>query len=168
MTKHRLEVADVIRSCSSTFLDQFGGSLSSAQQRVLDDLARCRSAALGGRVEMCVQSGHKRIAYNSCRNRHCTKCQATAAVQWLDARAAELLPVEIFHLVFTLPETIGPIALQNPRAVYGILFQATAETLFQIAADPRHLGAQIGILAVLDTWGQNLAHDPHVHCVAPG
>ena len=168
MTQHRLEVADVIRSCGPTFLDQFGDSLSSEQRRVLDDLARCRTAALGGHVEACDQCGHQRIAYNSCRNRHCPKCQGTAAAQWLDARAAELLPVEYFHVVFTLPEVIGPIALQNPRVVYGILFQAAAETLSQIAADPKHLGAQIGILAVLHTWGQNLQHHPHVHCVVPG
>ncbi len=168
MTKHRLEVADVIRNCSSTFLDQFGGSLSSEQKRVLDDLARCRTAALGGHVEACDQCGHLRIAYNSCRNRHCPKCQGAAAAQWLDAREAELLPVEYFHVVFTLPEMIGPIALQNRRVVYGILFRAAAETLLQIAADPKHLGAEIGILAVLHTWGQNLQHHPHVHCVVPG
>jgi hypothetical protein len=168
MTEHRLEVADVIRSCGPTFLDQFGDSLSSEQRRVLDDLARCRTAALGGHVEACDQCGHQRIAYNSCRNRHCPKCQGTAAAQWLDARAAELLPVEYFHVVFTVPELIGPIALQNPRVVYGILFRAATETLLQIAADPKHLGAQIGILAVLHTWGQNLQHHPHVHCVVPG
>jgi Transposase zinc-binding domain/Putative transposase len=168
MTQHRLEVADVIRSCGPTFLDQFGDSLSSEQRRVLDDLARCRTAALGGHVEACDQCGHQRIAYNSCRNRHCPKCQGTAAAQWLDARASELLPVEYFHVVFTLPEAIGPIALQNPRVVYGILFRAAAETLLQIAADPKHLGAEIGILAVLHTWGQNLQHHPHVHCVVPG
>jgi Putative transposase/Transposase zinc-binding domain len=168
MTQHRLEVADVIRSCGPTFLDQFGDSLSSEQRRVLDDLARCRTAALGGHVEVCDQCGHQRIAYNSCRNRHCPKCQGTAAAQWLDARASELLPVEYFHVVFTLPEVIGPIALQNPRVVYGILFHAAAETLSQIAADPKHLGAEIGILAVLHTWGQNLQHHPHVHCVVPG
>jgi hypothetical protein len=168
MTQHRLEVADVIRSCGPTFLDQFGDSLSSEQRRVLDDLARCRTAALGGHVEACDQCGHQRIAYNSCRNRHCPKCQGTAAAQWLDARAAELLPVEYFHVVFTVPELIGPIALQNPRVLYGILFQAAAETLSQIAADPKHLGAKIGILAVLHTWGQNLQHHPHVHCVVPG
>ena len=168
MTQHRLELADVIRSCGPTFLDQFGDSLSSEQRRVLDDLARCRTAALGGHVEACDQCGHQRIAYNSCRNRHCPKCQGTAAAQWLDARAAELLPVEYFHVVFTVPELIGPIALQNPRVVYGILFRAATETLLQIAADPKHLGAEIGILAVLHTWGQNLQHHPHVHCVVPG
>jgi hypothetical protein len=136
MTQHRLELADVIRSCGSTFLDQFGDSLSSEQRRALDDLVRCRSAALGGHVEMCDQCGHQRIAYNSCRNRHCPKCQGPAAAQWLDARASELLPVEYFHVVFTLPDVIGPIALQNPQVVYGVLLRAAAETLLQIAADP--------------------------------
>jgi hypothetical protein len=168
MTQHRLEVADVIRSCGSTFLDQFGDSLSSEQRRALNDLVRCRTAALGGHVEMCDQCGHQRIAYNSCRNRHCPKCQGPAAAQWLDARASELLPVEYFHVVFTLPDVIGPIALQNPQVVYGVLLRAAAETLLQIAADPKHLGAEIGILAVLHTWGQNLQHHPHVHCVVPG
>src|SRR6516164_3643053 len=148
MSEHRPEVADVIRSCWPTFIDQFGDSLSPEQRRVLGDLALCRTAALGGHVEACDQCGHLRIAYNSCRNRHCPKCQGPAAARWLDARAAELLPVEYFHVVFTLPEAIGPIALQNPRVVYGMLFQAAAETLLQIAADPQHLGAEIGILAV--------------------
>ncbi len=168
MTPHRLEVADVIRSCGPAFLDRFGDSLSSEQRRVLDDLARCRTAALGGHVEACDRCGHQRIAYNSCRNRHCPKCQGAAAARWMGSRAAELLPVEYFHVVFTLPAAIGPIALQNPREVYGLLFKAAAETLQQIAADPKHLGAEIGFLAVLHTWGQNLQHHPHVHCVVPG
>ena len=132
------------------------------------DIAACRTAALGGHVEECDRCGHQQIAYNSCRNRHCPKCQATAAAQWLEAREAELLPVEYFHVVFTLPAALGPIALQNPRVVYGLLFRAAAETLQQIAADPKHLGAEIGFLAVLHTWGQNLEHHPHVHCVVPG
>ena len=132
------------------------------------DIAACRTAALGGHVEECDQCGHQQIAYNSCRNRHCPKCQATAAAQWMEAREAELLPVEYFHVVFTLPAALGPIALQNPREVYGLLFRAAAETLQQIAADPKHLGAEIGFLAVLHTWGQNLQHHPHVHCVVPG
>ena len=132
------------------------------------DIAACRTAALGGHVEECDQCGHQQIAYNSCRNRHCPKCQATAAAEWMEAREAELLPVEYFHVVFTLPAALGPIALQNPREVYGLLFRAAAETLQQIAADPKHLGAEIGFLAVLHTWGQNLQHHPHVHCVVPG
>ena len=121
-----------------------------------------------GTSRSATECGHQQIAYNSCRNRHCPKCQATAAAQWMEARQAELLPVEYFHVVFTLPAALGPIALQNPRVVYGLLFRAAAETLQQIAADPKHLGAEIGFLAVLHTWGQNLQHHPHVHCVVPG
>jgi hypothetical protein len=168
MTRPRLEVADVFRDHGAAYLDEFGDSLSSEQRRVLQDITVCRTAALGGHVEECDHCGHQRIAYNSCRNRHCPKCQATAAAQWMEERAAELLSVEYFHVVFTLPSTLGPIALQNQRELYGILFRAAAETLQQIAADPKHLGAEIGVLAVLHTWGQNLQHHPHVHCVVPG
>ncbi|HMB04773.1 MAG TPA: IS91 family transposase, partial [Isosphaeraceae bacterium] len=145
-----------------------GDVLSPEQRRALSDIAACRTAALGGHVEECDQCGHRQIAYNSCRNRHCPKCQATAAAQWMEERQAELLPVEYHHVVFTLPAVLGPIALQNPREVYGILFRAAAETLQQIAADPKHLGVEIGFLAILHTWGQNLEHHPHVHCVVPG
>ena len=168
MTRHRLEVADVFRDHADAFLDRYGDVLSSEQRRALCDIAACRTAALGGHVEECDRCGHQRIAYNSCRNRHCPKCQATAAAHWMEAREAELLPVEYYHVVFTLPAALGPIALQNPREVYGLLFRAAAETLQQIAADPEHLGAEIGFLAVLHTWGQNLQHHPHVHCVVPG
>jgi len=168
MTRHRLEVADVFRDHADAFLDRYGDVLSSEQRRALCDIAACRTAALGGHVEECDRCGHQRIAYNSCRNRHCPKCQATAAAHWMEAREAELLPVEYYHVVFTLPAALGPIALQNPREVYGLLFRAAAETLQQIAADPEHLGAEIGFLAVLHTWGQNLEHHPHVHCVVPG
>ena len=168
MTRPRLEVADVIRDHGDAFLDAYGDTLSPEQRRALSDLARCRTAALGGHVEECDRCGHRQIAYNSCRNRHCPKCQATAAARWVEARAAELLPVDYFHVVFTLPAALGPIALQNPRVVYDLLFRAAAETLLQIAADPEHLGAEIGFLAVLHTWGQNLQHHPHVHCVVPG
>lgn len=168
MTQPRLEVADVFRRHSDAFLERYGGPLSSVQRRALRDIAACRTAALGGHVGVCDQCGHQQIAYNSCRNRHCPKCQATAAADWMEARKAELLPTEYFHVVFTLPATLGPIALQNPRVVYGLLFQAAAETLRRVAADPKHLGAEIGFLAVLHTWGQNLQHHPHVHCVVPG
>jgi hypothetical protein len=168
MTRPRLEVADVFRDHTDAFLDRYGDTLSPEQRRALHDIAACRTAALGGHVEECDQCGHQRIAYNSCRNRHCPKCQATAAAQWMEAREAELLPVEYFHVVLTLPAALAPIALQNPREVYGILFRAAAETLQQIAADPKHLGAEIGFLAILHTWGQNLEHHPHVHCVVPG
>ena len=168
MTQPRLEVADVFRRHGDAFLERYGRVLRPEQRRTLKDIAACRTAALGGHVEACDQCGHQRIAYNSCRNRHCPKCQATAAADWMEAREAELLPVEYFHVVFTLPAALGPIALQNPREVYGLLFKAAAETLRQIAADPKHLGAEIGFLAVLHTWGQNLQHHPHVHCVVPG
>jgi hypothetical protein len=168
MTRPRLEVADVFRDHGEDFLDRYGDTLSPERRRALRDIAACRTAALGGHIEGCDQCGHQRIAYNSCRNRHCPKCQATAAAQWMEAREAELLPVEYFHVVFTLPPALGPIALQNPREVYNILFRAAAETLQQIAADPEHLGAEIGFLAVLHTWGQNLQHHPHLHCVVPG
>ncbi len=168
MTRHRLEVADVFRQCGEQFLEAYGPVISSDQRRALQAIAACRTRALGGHVEECNHCGHRRIAYNSCRNRHCPKCQALARAEWLDERATELLPVPYFHVVFTLPDAIGALALQNRRVVYGILFQAAAATLLQIAADPKHLGAQIGFLAVLHTWGQNLLHHPHVHCVVPG
>ena len=168
MTQHRLEVADVFRQHSQDFLEEYGVMLSSDQRRALRAIVACRTRALGGHVEACDRCGHQRIAYNSCRNRHCPKCQAQARAEWMNERAAELLPVPYFHVVFTLPEAIGTLALQNRRTVYGILFQAAAETMLQIAADPKYLGAQIGFLAVLHTWGQNLLHHPHVHCVVPG
>ncbi len=168
MSEHPLEVADVLRAYGPAYLEAFGKTLSHQQCRVLNDLVRCRTAELGGHVEECDGCGHRRIAYNSCRNRHCPKCQAAARARWLEERAAELLPTEYFHVIFTLPGDLGPIALQNQRLVYGTLFRAAAETLLQIAADPQHLGADIGFLAVLHTWGQNLHLHPHVHCVVPG
>lgn len=128
----------------------------------------CRTAALGGHVEACDQCGHRRIAFNSCRDRHCPRCQSLARAQWLEDRRAELLDTQYFHVVFTLPEPIAAIAYQNKAVAYGLLFRATAETLRTIAADPRHLGAEIGFFAVLHTWGQNLLHHPHLHCVVPG
>jgi hypothetical protein len=163
-----LEVADILRAYTPAFLDAYGAVTSPEQRRVLRDLVRCRTAELGGHVEQCDRCGHRRIVYNSCRNRHCPKCQAAARARWLDERAAELLPVEYFHVVFTLPGVLGPVALQNQRLVYGTLFQAAAQSLLQLARDPRHLGADIGFLAVLHTWGQNLHLHPHVHCVVPG
>lgn len=141
--------------------------LSSQQRRALRDIAACRTAALGGHEEACDSCGYRRFAYNSCRNRHCPKCQASARARWLDARSAELLDVPYFHVVFTLPAELAPLALANPGTVYGLLFQAASETLLQIARDPKHLGAEIGFLAVLHTWGQNLLHHPHLHCVVP-
>jgi len=168
MNHPTLEVGDIFRTYTPAFFDRYDRVLSVDQRRVLKDLALCRTAALGGHVEECDQCGQRRIAYNSCRNRHCPKCQATARARWMAERAKELLPVEYFHVVFTLPDDLAPIGLQNPRLVYNLLFRATAQTMLQLAADPKHLGADIGFLAVLHTWGQNLHLHPHLHCVVPG
>jgi hypothetical protein len=165
---HRLEVADVVRTHQSEFLTRWNSVLSREQRKALRDIRDCRSAALGGRVQQCDQCGHRVILYNSCRNRHCPKCQATARAKWLAQRETELLPVPYFHVVFTLPSQIGRLALQNPKQIYNILFRAAAATLLETAADPRLLGASIGFLAVLHTWGQNLHLHPHLHCVVPG
>src|SRR3984893_6703650 len=168
MTAPALELADIFRIHGPAYLEAFGPSLSAGQKKALRDIAVCRTAALGGHVEQCDRCGHRTIAYCSCRNRHCPKCQSAARTAWLEQRAAELLPVEYFHVVFTLPQMVAPLAFQNQRLVYGMLFRAAAETLLQIAADPRYLGARIGFLAVLHTWGQNLHHHPHLHCVVTG
>jgi hypothetical protein len=169
MNKHRLEVADVFRTHRDDFLTYWGHVLSRQQKKALEDIRNCRTAALGGHVERCDQCGHCVISYNSCRNRHCPKCQAGARAAWLAEREAELLPVEqYFHVVFTLPQQIARLAPQNAREMYRILFRAVSETLLTIAWDPKHLGAAIGFLAVLHTWGQNLHFHPHVHCVVPG
>lgn len=168
MKAEALELADILRAYTPAFLDTYGDTTSPEQRRVLRDLVRCRTAELGGHVEACDGCGHQRIAYNSCRNRHCPRCQAAARAAWLDERAAELLPTEYFHVVFTLPADLSPLALQNPRLVYGTLLQASAQSLLQLARDPQHLGADIGFLSVLHTWGQNLHLHPHVHCVVPG
>jgi len=163
--RHRLEVADVFRQHGEAYLAQYGASPE--QQRVLHNIRNCRTAALGGHVQECDRCGHQKISYNSCRNRHCPKCQGSARARWLEARAGELLPVPYFHVVFTLPENLGPLALQNKAVVYGLLFRAMAETLLEVAANPKRMGARLGFLAVLHTWGQNLMHHPHVHCVVP-
>jgi putative transposase/transposase-like zinc-binding protein len=168
MTRPRLEVAEVIRSCRDTFLEQYGASLTTEQRRALDDLTACRTAALGGHVLECPGCGYQEVSYNSCGNRHCPKCQATAAARWLEAQAANLLETPYFHVVFTLPSALGPMAHSNPRTVYGLLMRAAAETLLEVAANPKHLGAEVGVLAVLHTWGQNLTLHPHVHCVVTG
>jgi hypothetical protein len=168
MERPKLEVADVFRRYGSAYRQQHAGSLSRGQRRVMSAIELCRTAALSGHLEQCDSCGHQRPAYNSCRNRHCPKCQSLARAQWLEDRQSELLPVEYFHVVFTVPEEIAAIAYQNKEVIYGILFRATAETLRTIAADPQHLGAEIGFLAVLHTWGQNLLHHPHLHCVVPG
>jgi hypothetical protein len=164
----RLEVAGIFHRYGPAYRQQHAGSLSRGQRRVMSALELCRTAALGGHLEQCDSCGHQRPAYNSCRNRHCPKCQSLARARWLEDRQAELLPVEYFHVVFTVPEEIAAIAYQNKEVVYGILFRATAETLRTIAADPKHLGAEIGFLAILHSWGQNLLFHPHLHCVVPG
>ena len=168
MPRPKLEVADIFRHHGEAWRRDNAGHVSLAQLRVMSAIEVCRTAALGGHVERCEDCAHTRIAYNSCRNRHCPKCQWMAAQAWLEAREAELLPVPYFHIVFTLPAAIGAIAYQNKAKVYGLLFKAAAETLTTIAADPKHLGAKIGLTAVLHTWGQNLDHHPHVHCIVPG
>jgi hypothetical protein len=162
------EVADIFRRYGDAYRALSGPALPLAQQRVMTAIETCRTAALGGHVEQCDTCGHQRIAYNSCRNRHCPKCQSLARAAWIEQRTAELLACEYFHVVFTVPEPIAAIAFQNKAVVYRILFQATAETLRTIAADPRHLGAEIGFFTVLHTWGQTLMHHPHLHCVVPG
>lgn len=163
-----LEVADIFRQVGPAYRCEHAACLSRGQTRVMSAIEQCRTAALGGHVEQCDACGHHRISYNSCRNRHCPKCQSLARDQWLADRQAELLPVEYFHVVFTVPQEIAAIAFQNKAVVYNVLFQATAQTLDAIAADPKHLGAQIGFIAILHTWGQNLQHHPHLHCVVPG
>ncbi len=162
------EVADVFRRHGEAYRQQHGASLSTAQRRAMSAIERCRTAALGGHVERCDGCGHQRIAYNSCRNRNCPKCQGLARARWLEERQAELLDAPYFHVVFTVPDEIAVIAFQNKPVVYDILFRAAAETLRTIAADPVHLGAEIGFLAVLHTWGQNLLHHPHLHRLVPG
>ena len=165
--QQRVEVGDVFREHGPSYLASHQARVSHEQRYVLRQLTQCRTASLGGHVLECSGCGKRQIAYNSCRNRHCPKCQGSARHTWLQAREAELLPVPYFHVVFTMPHPIARLALQNRRVIYGILFQAASQTLLQIAADPKHLGARIGFLAVLHTWGQNLLHHPHVHCVVP-
>jgi hypothetical protein len=165
-TRPALEMAEVIRQHGEAFLAKLGGPLGRTQKKALRDLAVCRTAALGGHVERCLDCGHQRIAYNSCRNRHCPKCQALARARWLQREAEHLLPVEYHHVVFTLPAELSNLA--HPAVIYHLLFQAAAATLHDVAANPKRLGAQLGILMVLHTWGQNLHHHPHVHCVVTG
>ena len=168
MDRPRFEVADVFRCYGADYRLHNGASMSNAQHRVMTAIEVCRTVFLGGHLEQCDQCGHQRNAYNSCANRHCPKCQSLARAQWLEDRQSELLNTQYFHVVFTLPQQIATIAYQNKRELYGILFRATAETLLTIAADPKHLGAEIGFFAVLHTWGQNLLHRPHLHCVVTG
>jgi len=163
-----LEVADIFRAHGPHWRLQQAGRLSLGQLKVMSAIEQCRSAALGGHVLQCNACEHTEIAYNSCRNRHCPKCQGSAARRWLEARQAELLPVEYYHVVFTLPAPISELAYYNKSVIYGLLFQAAAETLRTIAADPKHLGARIGATLVLHTWGSAMTHHPHVHGIVPG
>ena len=170
-TPHRrpaLEIADVLRRHGETYRQARAGHLGYVEQRVISAITACRTAALGGHIEACDDCGVTRIAYNSCRNRHCPKCQGAARTKWLADRHAELLPVPYFHLVFTVPPPIAAIAFQNKAVVYAILFKAAIEAMTRLAANPRRLGADIGGMAVLHTWGQALTHHPHLHCVVPG
>jgi hypothetical protein len=168
VSRPALEVADIFRSHGPAWRKANAGHVSLGQLKVMSAIESCRTAALGGHVARCEKCAHMQIAYNSCRNRHCPKCQGAAARQWLTEREADLLPVPYYHVVFTLPVPIGDIAYQNKSAVYDILFKAAAETLITIAADPKHLGARIGLTSVLHTWGSALTHHPHVHIVVPG
>jgi hypothetical protein len=166
MVRPALELADIFRQHGADFRSTL--TLSPEQRRVMRAIEVCRTSVLGGHVDQCDACSYQRVSYNSCRNRHCPKCQSLARARWLAARLADLLPVPYFHVVFTIPEQLAALALQNQRVVYNILFATAAETLRTIAADPKHLGAEIGFLAVLHTWGQTLRHHPHLHCVVPG
>jgi len=163
-----LEVADIFRAAGPDYRVAHAGHLNLIQLKVMTAIENCRTAALGGHVEACEDCGHRRIAYNSCRNRHCPKCQGAAARTWLAEREADLLPVGYFHVVFTLPAEVADIAYQNKAAVYDLLFRVASETMLTIAADPKHLGARIGITAVLHSWGSAMTHHPHVHMIVPG
>jgi hypothetical protein len=167
MMRPPLEVAEIFRRHGAAFRCRHGAHLGRVERRVMAAIEACRTPALGGHVEQCGDCGLVRCAYNSCRNRHCPKCQGLARATWLEARQAELLPVPYFHVVFTLPGAAAEIAFQNKRVVYTILFHAAAEAMREVAADPRHLGAEIGAIAVLHTWGQTLHHHPHLHCIVP-
>jgi Putative transposase/Transposase zinc-binding domain len=168
VSRPKLEVADIFRDHGAAWRAANAGHVSLDQLKVMTAIERCRTAALGGHVERCEKCAHTVIAYNSCRNRHCPKCQGAAAQEWLAEREAELLPVPYFHVVFTLPARIADIAYQNKAVIYDLLFKASSETMLTIAADPKHLGARIGILSVLHTWGSALTHHPHVHMIVPG
>jgi|TARA_B110000208_G_scaffold185404_1_gene240522 hypothetical protein len=168
MGRSKLEVADIFCAHGPAYRREQAGHLNLPQLKVMSAIENCRTAALGGHVAACTKCDHQHIAYNSCRNRHCPKCQGAAAQDWMQARMEDLLPVEYFHLVFTLPSQIADIAYQNKAAVYGLLFKTSSETLRIIAADPKHLGAKIGMTSVLHTWGSAMTHHPHVHVIVPG
>jgi predicted Zn-ribbon and HTH transcriptional regulator len=166
--RHALEVADIFKSHGPAWRRANAGHVSLSQLKVMSAIEACRTEVLGGHVAACTKCGHQHIAYNSCKNRHCPKCQGPAARDWMAARAEDLLPIEYFHVVFTLPAEIARIALWNKRAIYGLLFKASAETVMTIAADPKRLGAKIGMTSVLHTWGSAMTHHPHIHMIVPG
>ena len=168
MARPTLEVADIFRAYGAAWREANAGHLSLGQLKVMSAIERCRTAALGGHITRCDACEQTAITYNSCRNRHCPKCQGVAAKRWLEDRKAELLPVSYFHVVFTVPASIGDIAYQNKTLIYDLLFKAAAETLLTIGADPKHLGARLGLTAVLHTWGSAMTHHPHLHCIVPG
>jgi hypothetical protein len=167
MSRPTLEVADIVRAAGNRFWEEHKQHFAWVHRKVLDAIVRCRTAALGGHRDKCVRCGHLTASYNSCRNRHCPKCQGNARAKWLAARSAELLPVPYFHVVFTLPHDLSALVLQNKQLLYDLLFRTSAATMLELARDPKHLGADIGFLGVLHTWGQNLEHHPHVHYIVP-
>lgn len=167
MVRPPLEVADLVRFAGRRFIDNNCSWLNRLHLKVLTAIERCRTAALGGHVDECATCGHQAISFNSCRNRHCPRCQANARDRWIEARSRDLLPIPYAHVVFTLPHELAPLALQNKKLVYDLLFRASAATLLEVARDPKHLGADIGFFSVLHTWNQKLEHHPHVHCVVP-
>jgi hypothetical protein len=168
MSRPPFEVADIIRSAGDAFREQYGNSLTWPQHKVLDAIVRCRTAALGGHRDQCLSCGREAISYNSCRNRHCPKCQSGARDQWLARRQQELLNVGYYHLVFSVPHEMVPLMWQNKRQLFSLLFEASAATVLDVAAAPKHLGAELGFLSILHTWGQTLTPHPHIHCVVPG
>ena len=167
MSHATLEVADIVRVAGNSFWEKYGSHLAWPHRKVLDAIVRCRTAALGGHRDKCVRCGHQAISYNSCRNRHCPKCQGNARAKWLQARSRELLPVPYFHVVFTLPHELSALVLGNKRVLYDLLYSTSAEAMLEMARDPRHLGADIGFLGVLHTWGLTIEHHPHVHYIVP-
>ena len=167
MPRARLEVADIFRKHGPAWRRANAGHVGLNQLKAMSAIEACRTEALGGHVAACTKCGHQHVSYNSCKNRHCPKCQGPAARDWMAARAEDLLPVEYFHLVFTLPAEIAPIAYWNKKAVYGLLFKASAKTVMTIAADPKRLGARVGMTSVLHTWGSALTHHPHIHMIVP-
>ena len=167
MTRTTNEVAHIFRTYAPDYRERYGSKTSSEQWRVFNAIVACRTAALGGHVDRCDECGHKEISYNSCRNRHCPKCQALAKAEWLEARKAELLPVDYFHVVFTIPDKLHSLALHNRRLFYTNFFKISAKSLLILTKDPKHLGASIGFTSILHTWGQNLMFHPHIHCLVP-